>query len=112
MAAVNVYFTSVTTENLSRNDILQWINTALAANFTKVEDLSSGECQSFFDATRDELNGKFDAFSFAFFRRCVLSVHGDDVSRFVVRACLATNDGFDVFSRLDWCSIQASQVEC
>ncbi|CAF1555181.1 unnamed protein product [Adineta steineri] len=42
MAAVNVYHTSVTTDNLSRNDILQWINTALEANFTKVEDLCSG----------------------------------------------------------------------
>ncbi|CAF1132875.1 unnamed protein product [Adineta ricciae] len=47
MAAVNVYHTSVTTDNLSRNDILQWINTALEANFTKVEDLCSGSayCQ-------------------------------------------------------------------
>lgn len=43
MAAVNVYHTSVTTDNLSRNDILQWINTALEANFTKIEDLSSGK---------------------------------------------------------------------
>ncbi len=42
MAAVNVYHTSVTTDNLSRNDILQWINTALEANFVKVEDLCSG----------------------------------------------------------------------
>ncbi|UJR15897.1 hypothetical protein I4U23_002820 [Adineta vaga] len=47
MAAVNVYHTSVTTDNLSRNDILQWINTALEANFIKVEDLCSGSayCQ-------------------------------------------------------------------
>jgi hypothetical protein len=43
MAAVNVYHTSVTTDNLSRNDILQWINTALEANFVKIEDLSSGK---------------------------------------------------------------------
>ncbi|CAF1064178.1 unnamed protein product [Rotaria sordida] len=42
MAAVNVYHTSVTTDNLSRNDILQWINTALEANFTKIEDLCTG----------------------------------------------------------------------
>lgn len=47
MAAVNVYHTSVTTDNLSRNDILQWINTALEANYTKIEDLCSGSayCQ-------------------------------------------------------------------
>ena len=43
MAAVNVYHTSVTSENLSRNDILQWINTALEANFVKIEDLCSGK---------------------------------------------------------------------
>jgi RP/EB family microtubule-associated protein len=42
MAAVNVYHTSVTTDNLSRNDILNWINTALDANYVKVEDLCSG----------------------------------------------------------------------
>lgn len=47
MAAVNVYHTSVTSDNLSRNDILQWINTALEANYTKIEDLCSGSayCQ-------------------------------------------------------------------
>ncbi|CAF0754006.1 unnamed protein product [Didymodactylos carnosus] len=42
MAAVNVYHTSVTTDNLSRHDILQWINNALDANYVKVEDLCTG----------------------------------------------------------------------
>ena len=42
MAAVNVYNTSVTTDNLSRHDILNWINTSLQANLTKIEDLCSG----------------------------------------------------------------------
>ena len=42
MAAVNVYNTSVTTDNLSRHDILSWINTSLQANLTKIEDLCSG----------------------------------------------------------------------
>ncbi|CAF3739528.1 unnamed protein product [Rotaria sp. Silwood1] len=42
MAAINVYHTSVTTDNLSRNDILQWINSALDANYTKIEDLCTG----------------------------------------------------------------------
>ncbi len=42
MAAVNVYHTSVTTDNLSRNDILQWINSALSSNYTKIEDLCTG----------------------------------------------------------------------
>ena len=43
MTAVNVYHTSVTTDNLSRNDILNWINTALEANFIKIEDLCNGK---------------------------------------------------------------------
>jgi RP/EB family microtubule-associated protein len=42
MAAVNVYHTSVTSDNLSRNDILSWINTALDASYAKVEDLCTG----------------------------------------------------------------------
>ncbi|CAF1157948.1 unnamed protein product [Rotaria sordida] len=42
MAAINVYHTNVTTDNLSRNDILQWINSALDANYTKIEDLCTG----------------------------------------------------------------------
>lgn len=42
MAAINVYHTSVTTDNLSRNDILQWVNSALDANYIKVEDLCTG----------------------------------------------------------------------
>lgn len=45
--AVNVYNTSVTTDNLSRHDILHWINTSLQCNLTKIEDLCSGSayCQ-------------------------------------------------------------------
>jgi hypothetical protein len=40
--AVNVYSTSVTTENLSRQDLLSWINTSLQSNLVKIEDLCSG----------------------------------------------------------------------
>ena len=40
--AVNVYATSATTENLSRHDMLQWINDALEINYTKIEELCSG----------------------------------------------------------------------
>ncbi len=71
MAAVNVYHTSVTTDNLSRNDILQWINTALECNFTKVEDLCTGKMIL--------LTEKI--FCFILFRCCLLSIYGDDVSR-------------------------------
>nr|KAF6330427.1 microtubule associated protein RP/EB family member 1 [Myotis myotis] len=40
--AVNVYSTSVTSENLSRHDMLAWINESLQLNLTKVEQLCSG----------------------------------------------------------------------
>ena len=40
--AVNVYATSATTENLSRHDMLQWINECLEINYTKIEELCSG----------------------------------------------------------------------
>ncbi|KDR16685.1 Microtubule-associated protein RP/EB family member 3 [Zootermopsis nevadensis] len=42
MAAVNVYSTNVTTDNLSRHDMLSWVNDCLASNFTKIEELCTG----------------------------------------------------------------------
>lgn len=41
--AVNVYSTSVTNENLSRHDMLAWVNDSLQLNYTKIEQLCSGE---------------------------------------------------------------------
>lgn len=41
--AVNVYSTSVTIENLSRHDMLAWINESLQLTLTKIEQLCSGE---------------------------------------------------------------------
>ncbi|XP_063315613.1 microtubule-associated protein RP/EB family member 1 [Pelobates fuscus] len=45
--AVNVYSTSVTSDNLSRHDMLAWINESLQLNLTKIEHLCSGNayCQ-------------------------------------------------------------------
>jgi len=40
--AVNVYSTSVTSENLSRHDMLAWVNDCLQSNFTKIEELCTG----------------------------------------------------------------------
>ena len=40
--AVNVYATNVTADNLSRHDMLNWVNGCLEANFTKIEELCSG----------------------------------------------------------------------
>lgn len=39
---VNVYATSVTTENLSRHDILAWVNGCISAKFSKIEELCTG----------------------------------------------------------------------
>ena len=40
--AVNVYSTSVTTENLSRHDMLAWVNDCLMSNLTKIEEMCTG----------------------------------------------------------------------
>lgn len=40
--AVNVFSTSSTADNLSRHDLLSWLNSSLAAQFSKVEELCSG----------------------------------------------------------------------
>jgi len=40
--AVNVYSTSGTTENLSRHDMLAWVNDSLQTRFAKIEELGSG----------------------------------------------------------------------
>ncbi|CAD5206621.1 unnamed protein product [Bursaphelenchus okinawaensis] len=39
---VNVYATSATTDNLSRNELLAWVNDCLQSNFTKIEQLHTG----------------------------------------------------------------------
>uniref|UniRef100_A0A3Q0RZV5 Microtubule-associated protein RP/EB family member 3 n=1 Tax=Amphilophus citrinellus TaxID=61819 RepID=A0A3Q0RZV5_AMPCI len=45
--AVNVYSTSMTIENLSRHDMLAWVNDSLQLSYTKIEQLCSGSayCQ-------------------------------------------------------------------
>jgi hypothetical protein len=40
--AVNVFATNVTSENLSRHDMLAWVNGCLDASFCKIEELSTG----------------------------------------------------------------------
>lgn len=42
--AVNVYSTNVTTDNLSRHDMLSWVNDCLNAQFNKIEELCTGMC--------------------------------------------------------------------
>lgn len=40
--AVNVFATSSSADNLSRHDLLSWLNNSLSAGFSKVEELCSG----------------------------------------------------------------------
>jgi len=40
--AVNVYATSGTTDNLSRHDMLAWVNDCLQTKYSKIEELASG----------------------------------------------------------------------
>ncbi|XP_071035896.1 microtubule-associated protein RP/EB family member 1 isoform X2 [Parasteatoda tepidariorum] len=39
---VNVYSTSATSDNLSRHDMLNWVNECLQSNYSKIEELCSG----------------------------------------------------------------------
>ena len=41
---INVYSTNQTTDNLSRYDIIEWVNNSLQCNIGKIEDLCTGAC--------------------------------------------------------------------
>lgn len=43
--AVNVYATSVSIDNLSRHDMLAWVNDSLHLTYTKIEQLCSGKVE-------------------------------------------------------------------
>lgn len=40
---INVYATSATTENLSRHEMLGWVNDSLQSNYKKIEEMCSGK---------------------------------------------------------------------
>ncbi|ALC48212.1 Eb1 [Drosophila busckii] len=40
--AVNVYSTNVTSDNMSRQDMLAWVNQSLQSKYTKIEELCTG----------------------------------------------------------------------
>lgn len=42
MAVVNVYTTSATTDNMSRMEMLLWVNDWLQSEFSKIEQLHTG----------------------------------------------------------------------
>lgn len=39
---VNVYSTSATSDNLSRHEMLNWVNECLQSQYTKIEELCTG----------------------------------------------------------------------
>ena len=41
--AVNVFNTASTSENLSRHEMLEWINSTLQLSYKKIEEMCSGE---------------------------------------------------------------------
>ena len=43
---VNVYATSATSENLSRHEMLNWVNDCLQSSYKKIEELCSGKSGS------------------------------------------------------------------
>lgn len=42
MSVVNVYATSATTDNMSRMEMLLWVNDCLQSEFSKIEQLHTG----------------------------------------------------------------------
>lgn len=40
---MNVYSTSCTQDNLSRHDILTWVNDSLQTSYSKIEELCTGK---------------------------------------------------------------------
>ncbi|CAJ0929689.1 unnamed protein product, partial [Mesorhabditis belari] len=48
MSVVNVYATSSTTDNLSRHEMLMWVNDCLQAQFSKIEEMHTGAAYCLF----------------------------------------------------------------
>eukprot|EP00037_Helgoeca_nana_P013681 m.126179 g.126179 ORF g.126179 m.126179 type:complete len:272 (+) comp22173_c0_seq2:22-837(+) len=66
MAAINVYSTNVSANQISRNDLVEWVNGDLQLNYTKVENLCSAAayCQfmdQLFPGSVNIKKVKFDA---------------------------------------------------
>ncbi|XGW22593.1 hypothetical protein V3C99_005090 [Haemonchus contortus] len=54
----NVYVSAVTQDNISRHELLAWVNNLLKANFSKIEEMSTGAayCQLTHLLFRDSIN--------------------------------------------------------
>ena len=42
MAAINVFVSAVSTDTISRNDLIDWVNSSLSLSYLKIENLCSG----------------------------------------------------------------------
>lgn len=79
---MNVYSTSMTIENLSRHDMLAWVNDSLQLTYTKIEQLCTGKHTLLEKKLQIKINVFLDfVLLFCFFRRSLLPVHGHAVSR-------------------------------
>ncbi|KIH68341.1 hypothetical protein ANCDUO_01330, partial [Ancylostoma duodenale] len=54
----NVYVSAVTQDNISRHELLAWVNSSIKANFSKIEEMSTGAayCQLTHLLFRDAIN--------------------------------------------------------
>lgn len=80
--AVNVYATSVSIDNLSRHDMLAWVNDSLHLTYTKIEQLCSGKAKVFNEILFNKYikTTETNCCVFVFSRSGVLPVHGHAVS--------------------------------
>lgn len=64
--AVNVFNTASSSDNISRHDMLAWVNNTLDCNYTKIEELCSGRWRREEGRGRDgdgeETRNKLDSF--------------------------------------------------
>lgn len=56
----NVYVSAVTTDNVSRHELLAWVNDNLQASFSKIEEMATGAayCQLTHRLFRDDISLK------------------------------------------------------
>lgn len=52
LQATNVYSTNQTSDNLSRHEILSWINSCLCSQYGKIEELCTGNFSNISDKCR------------------------------------------------------------
>lgn len=79
--AVNVYSTNVTTENLSRHDMLSWVNDCLGAQFNKIEELCTGKIDNCAPSLPSNINSNAGFHSPLPDRCGILPIHGHAVLR-------------------------------